>query len=333
MALVLLVLIGSPRALFADAPPCRSDPALTEVAIRWVSGELKKEGVNATPAALAEAARAAGSDRVFVRGAWLREEGDRGALLSSFDTDAPLVCGEAASEQGTVLVAASEPAVLELQGVRARVQLTSGYSDPFLAVRATEQRVRLAPDEEGVFDLRGIEGPALLQLLAVGPDGVVPVAQRTWAGQGGEEREGSSRRTTRRATTTAVLETIDAARRESGSGTLRANRLLSSLGGEQAVAVCEAGRVSHGLGQDNPEARALRAGLEARVIGEVSARASSVAAALDALFQSPSHEMALLDERFTDVGYGVAEDESGRSCLVVMLASWPRRIVVSSVAP
>ena len=34
--------------------------------------------------------------------------------------------------------------------------------------------------------------------------------------------------------------------------------------------------------------------------------------------------MTVVDRRFTDGGYGTAEDGRGRTCVVVLLASWPR---------
>ena len=37
-------------------------------------------------------------------------------------------------------------------------------------------------------------------------------------------------------------------------------------------------------------------------------------------------EAALLDRRFTDAGAGMATDARGRTCLVVMLAAWPRLV-------
>jgi uncharacterized protein YkwD len=44
-----------------------------------------------------------------------------------------------------------------------------------------------------------------------------------------------------------------------------------------------------------------------------------------ALAASPSHRAALGDRRFTDVGIATTAHD-GHTCLVVLLASWPRRI-------
>jgi uncharacterized protein YkwD len=43
------------------------------------------------------------------------------------------------------------------------------------------------------------------------------------------------------------------------------------------------------------------------------------------MFRSPSHRLAVTDKRFTDVGIGQAFDAKGHSCVVVLLAAWPRR--------
>jgi hypothetical protein len=48
--------------------------------------------------------------------------------------------------------------------------------------------------------------------------------------------------------------------------------------------------------------------------------------ALHAIEDSPSHRMTVTDPRFTDAGYGKAKDERGRTCAVVLLASWPRKV-------
>jgi uncharacterized protein YkwD len=73
------------------------------------------------------------------------------------------------------------------------------------------------------------------------------------------------------------------------------------------------------------EERLEDAGVRARHVGEVVARGRDRSAAWQALATSPSHHGALTDPRFTDVGIGETTDEEGRTCLVVVLAGWPRR--------
>jgi uncharacterized protein YkwD len=59
-------------------------------------------------------------------------------------------------------------------------------------------------------------------------------------------------------------------------------------------------------------------------VGEAVARASDEPSATAALLASPSHRRALVDRRFTDVGLGRARASDGHTCLVVLLAAWPR---------
>jgi uncharacterized protein YkwD len=48
--------------------------------------------------------------------------------------------------------------------------------------------------------------------------------------------------------------------------------------------------------------------------------------ALYGIEDSPSHRMTVTDPRFTDAGYGTATDDKGRTCAVVLLAAWPRKL-------
>ena len=111
-----------------------------------------------------------------------------------------------------------------------------------------------------------------------------------------------------------------------GKRPLRDNRLLRGAAAGHARAVCEQGRVAHTL-QDGrgPEERLLSAGLSARLVGEAIARAEDAPAAFEALQNSPSHLLTLLEPRFTDVGVAEARDTAGKRCYVVLLAAWPRK--------
>ena len=107
---------------------------------------------------------------------------------------------------------------------------------------------------------------------------------------------------------------------------LRENRLRARAAGEHAARMCLEGRVAHALADGDPEQRVRRAGLQAALVGEAVARAPSADAAFAAMRRSPSHRMTLLDRRFTDMGVGRARDRVERTCLVVLLAAWPRYI-------
>ena len=83
-------------------------------------------------------------------------------------------------------------------------------------------------------------------------------------------------------------------------------------------------RVAHELDDGaDPERRLRAAGISARVVGEVVARGASAGDAVEGLARSPSHRMTVVDRRFTDGGQGVAV-AGGRTCVVVLLAAWPR---------
>jgi uncharacterized protein YkwD len=68
------------------------------------------------------------------------------------------------------------------------------------------------------------------------------------------------------------------------------------------------------------------AGVSARLVGETVARAADHGAAFAAFERSPSHRLTLLERRFTDAGIGEVKDRDGHSCVVVLLAAWPRYV-------
>ena len=99
------------------------------------------------------------------------------------------------------------------------------------------------------------------------------------------------------------------------------------MAAEHAQAVCASGHVGHEPqpGQD-PQARLLRAGVRARRVGETVARAEDSAAAFQAFERSPAHRLSLLEPGFTDAGFGEASDAHNHSCVVILLAAWPRYV-------
>lgn len=105
------------------------------------------------------------------------------------------------------------------------------------------------------------------------------------------------------------------------------NQLLAVSAQRHATRVCELGKVAHRLREgEDPETRLREEHIEARAVGEAVARAGSADAALSAVFDSPSHRLAVTERGFTDAGIGQASDAKGHTCLVVLLAAWPRRI-------
>lgn len=240
-------------------------------------------------------------------------------------SDAALICGRARSGERIVLVAAVRAGSLSIAGRnRLHAEVVEEFRDPYLVVRdssGSSRRIAVDGGEFGSTITVPIEWgrPLFVQLVATGPSGPRPVAER-WVGK---IPEGP---TSRRGTQSPEAWLMQL-RRASGARTLRSNRLLSQEATSHAQMVCDSGRLGHELNPDgDPEARLLKRGIEARVVGEAVARASTMRDALHAIEDSPSHRMTVTDPRFTDAGYGKAEDEKGRVCAVILLASWPRKV-------
>ncbi len=246
-------------------------------------------------------------DDLAGRSRWLRGLAARGL--------GPLVCGEALLETSRVVVAAPAQGSLVIDGRSLRVTLASRFAEPVVYVRCRDAEPRAYRVEDGVaqIDLASVEIPAQLQLVATGPEGPRPVAE-LHVGDG-EVVDSLPEDPT----------VITFLRARSFAGPLRPNRLLVEVAEEHAERVCETGHVAHEIADEgNAEERLRRAHVEARHVGEVVSRASDARGAWRALVASPSHRAALGDRRFTDVGIGRVQHE-GRTCLVVVLASWPRR--------
>ena len=238
--------------------------------------------------------------------------------------DAPLICGRATSGQRVVLVAAVRAGALTPAGTnRLHAEVIEDFRDPYLMVRdasGASRRVAVDGEAYGSTITLPVEWvrPLFVQLVATGPNGPRPVAER-WIGkipqhepvQGGAQSP------------EAWLMQI---RRASGARTVRTNRLLSKEATSHAQQVCDSGKLGHELDPaGDPEARLLKRGIQARVVGEAVARARTMREALHAIEDSPSHRMTVTDPRFTDAGFGEAKDDKGRTCAVILLASWPRK--------
>jgi uncharacterized protein YkwD len=332
----LWLTLGAATAARAEASllPCKQDDVLSETAAEYL---LSGRNVDATE--LVPLARRLGFDGVALHAhdglddgalaAWLKGLGER--------ADAPLVCGEALSEQRRlVLVAVRAGRLRDERGVL-KGELSPRFKNPALVVEGPDgatERIAVSAKEltDGVTLKPELLPYARVQLLADGPQGPRPVAELVPAdasapspppAQSSPERE----RGARSRPTEALLARIDATRRTEGTRPLRLNQLLGTSAQRHAQRVCELGRVAHRLGEgDDPETRLREEHIAARSVGEAVARAGSSDAALSAIFRSPSHRMAVTDKAFTDVGIGQAFDTKGHSCVVVLLAAWPRRL-------
>ncbi len=314
----LFILLFWAMGTSAQAQRCHDD-VLAEAA-----SVLMLEGGDPTGTELVAAARRAGSDAPTVHALAIHDGSD--ARIASWLTRleerlrAPIVCGQARGQERILVLAAPQAGRIETgeEGQLSFV-LAAGFSEPtvfFEDARGTIERFELDGSRAPIPS--HLEPPLRVQLVARGPDGPRPVAERTL---------GEANVATNPGMESSLEERIGALRSRAHASALRPHRLLASLAREHAERVCRVGHAAHELepGRD-PRARARERGLVARHIGEVVARGASVNAAFDALTRSASHRAALSDRRFTDAGAGIAEDSRGRVCVVVMLAAWPRLV-------
>lgn len=222
-----------------------------------------------------------------------------------------------------VVVAVSAPGPTE----RPEVSLAPRFRDAYLAGRDAEDRMhRWAVDEDvltrGFVMSPDVPRPVVVQLVASGPDGPRPISRvvlgQPDASQEAPNVDGDDDLATR----------VAALRATQGVRELRVNRLLVAEAAAHAARVCSTGQVRHqGLAgdADDPRVRLLHRGVEARVVGETVARGRSLQVALQALSESPSHRMTLVDPRFTDVGFGTVRGAGG-TCVVALFAAWPRYV-------
>lgn len=256
---------------------------------------------------------------------WLAE------MRSKSDVD--LVCGDAYSERARLIVASARAATLVIDRAVLRGTLAPGFEKPELVLRradGTLTRVAVKREElERGIPLDPEWQATQVQLLAWGPSGPRPVAELNL------RREGAASDLTEHLSLSSespldargVADVLAQLRTRHARPSLRHNRLADSIARAHAKAVCAQGRVVHELERGvDPETRVARAGLKAQLTGETVARATDAGAALQALWQSPSHSLTLLERRFTDVGVGLATDEQHRTCLVVLLLAWPRPV-------
>lgn len=324
--LVLLLLLASPLRAVAWEPPCVAEDALSEAA-----AVLLLEGAPVDGAALRRAAREAGSDAPVVHALVVRldEEARARAWVEALaaSSDAPLVCGVARNDARVLVLATARGGALAVTlGADAQtVELTlaPGFSAPRLVVldaRGALHDVPIERDSTRAALPSDAPRPLLVQLVATGPAGPRPVAERSIGGR-------APLLVASAPSTATLADRLRAARLDAQVPAVRAHRLLALAATEQARAVCASGRVSHVLLPGaSPEERFAALGIRARFVGEALGRATDVDTAWAALLGSPSHRAALLDARFTDAGAGLATDAQGRTCVAVALAAWPRLV-------
>lgn len=328
----VLALVGVVARAKAEPSPCREDERLSEAA-----ASLLLEGGPLAGTQLMRAARAVGFDGVALHA----REGVSEAALSGWlaalaaGGEGTLVCGEARSEHRRLVLASLRGGSLRREGARVYATLEPGFGSPSLVLEhlgGALERVALTRSAlvHGYL-LSDVRSLRRVQLVAESASGPRPVAELSLDAR---DRSGEEEAEARAAAVTAasgesspkgLFAGIGALRRASGVPALRDNRLLFESAARHAERVCKLGRLAHRVDGEDPEVRLRREHVEARGVGEVLARAGSPDAALRALGESPSHRLALTRRDFTDAGLGLARDDAGQVCLVVLLAAWPRR--------
>lgn len=238
--------------------------------------------------------------------------------------DAPSVlCGRATGQAGELWLAA--PALGSLTVTAgpsplARIELAPGLREPYLVVMTPGPRFQVLPADSSRVRLPLDQGePALVQLMATGDTGPRPLA--TVALSGGLPQIASLHSEDLEAPYHGVVGRL---RKRHGVPAVRRNRLLREAALRHAVDVCQVGDVVHVVAGQGPQARLRDRGVEAAAVGEAVARARGPAEAYNSLLRSPSHALTLLHRDFTDVGVATARDGHGHTCLVVLLARFPR---------
>ncbi|HET8933592.1 MAG TPA: CAP domain-containing protein [Polyangiales bacterium] len=353
---------AQPQAAKPALVECTADPQLTEAAAELLLARTPRP----TPQALTEAVRAAGSDGVGLHALFVPASSKPGVehkWLATLRTrvDGPLFCGRADNEAGRLLIALGRGAELAPIDSRTRIvrgQLQPGFGEAELVIEdgdAQLLRVGVNADSlrKGVELAPELPLPLKIQLVARGPSGPRPVAERELHGDGtfadevqrtaafdgaAADLESGRPRPVVQAHATppapaadggarAFSELVLKLRASRGRHGLRSNRLLREAAKQHAEEVCAKGRVAHEVEAGaGPDARLAKAGLDARLLGEAIARAEDTDSALHALQNSPSHLYTLLDPRFTDFGIGVAKDQAEKFCYVVLLCAWPRYV-------
>jgi uncharacterized protein YkwD len=313
------------------------DAALEEAALR-----LATQAHDVADTALRDIVREVGGTMPSVRALRVGLDADADAEVARWlsalraTAEGPVVCAEVEGDAGRIVLAAERAGALRIERVegepvRVRAEVAAGFVAQYVVFRGADGRfVRVAATralEAGEPVPESLPLPIDVQLVAEARRGPRPVAELTI---GASDESVSARATgaiARRRGDEEVPARVMRLREEASVSSLRPNRLLDEAARVYAAEVCAAGRVVHrSVTGDGPRERLRMRGIDARVVGETIARATSRAEALAALEGSASHLATLVDRRFTDGGYGMASGRDGRRCVVIVLAAWPRTI-------
>lgn len=109
---------------------------------------------------------------------------------------------------------------------------------------------------------------------------------------------------------------VNAARTASGRAALERSHVLDDLARNHALRMSATQELAHDVGDGNPAQRLASAGVGGVEVGENVGRARSVAMAHRQIWNSPSHRLNLLSDRFLRAGFAVVWDEHGEAWVV-----------------
>ncbi|HEY2732375.1 MAG TPA: CAP domain-containing protein, partial [Polyangiales bacterium] len=181
-------LLSPPSAADADALACRLDDALSQAAADLLLSRAKLDGPQLTAAV-----RAAGSDALGLHGLFIPSDQKRALETWLADlrarSDSELICGRADSDHGQLVIASPSGGSLAPIDPKSRLvrgSLAKGFDRAELVVAAadgslTRVGASAAVLARGVAIAPELPAPIQVQLVARGPAGPRPIAERTIA--------------------------------------------------------------------------------------------------------------------------------------------------------
>lgn len=131
----------------------------------------------------------------------------------------------------------------------------------------------------------------------------------------------------------ALSSRIAGVRRARGVPALARDERLDALAQAHVEAMLRGGRTAHDVGDGLPLARALRAGLSVRRVGENVARARTLERAHRVLWGSPSHRRNLLDAGYDAVGIGVVRTDASDVVVCELFVDYGEVIMQRALPP
>jgi uncharacterized protein YkwD len=170
-------------------------------------------------------------------------------------------------------------------------------------------RARFAPDRAGEFTVQ------VMADVAAGPR---PVLEATvfadvepLQAPSGEPAPGEGSSSSSLDDSDALARMLSVARAAAGQRELARDSRLDQVAVAHSSRMNRTQTLAHDAGDGNPDERLHAAGLDVGIAGENVARASTLAQAHRALWDSPSHRLNMLRPEFQRVGIGVTHGQGG----------------------